>query len=121
MVEQREFAAMRGTPWEPVPGGGVREIKTSIHLPVEDETPEIITAANKESVVKRAPISAEWIKKYGYTKGCKGCDHIKQKKSPYVHNEECRKNIESKMKAASDTRYEDASNRYRYSEANEKD
>ena len=107
-----QFMEMKGTPWEPVPGGGVRDVKTSIHLPAEESEPTKTETKEKEQVVKQTPISSEWIKKYGFTKGCTGCDHIKLKKKTFMHNEECRKNIKAKMKAAKDERYEAAERRY---------
>ncbi len=45
------------------------------------------------------------LQRYGYTKGCEGCKAILRKGPHQSHNEECRKNVEAKMKEAEPEKY----------------
>ncbi len=66
--------AVKGTPWEPVPGRHSTEVPIKIGIPEEDKV-IIEPAVNQEkAVIKRDfKISRDDVTRYGLTPGCKGC------------------------------------------------
>ena len=86
----------------------MKEIKTSIHLPIEERLPEKIDVQEPEIVIRRTPIKAEWVRQYGFTKGCHGCDAIRRGKPPRNHNEHCRAAVEELIRKNEPERWQKA-------------
>jgi len=99
-----ELRNMKGTPWEPQPGTNSMKIKTRI---IMDEDEIMRPGVNKhvgDKQFRRAIITQLDLKKYGYTKSCEGCRAV-LRKAPHATHEDCRQNIETKMKDAAPERY----------------
>ena len=87
------FSSTKGTPWEPIPGQGEREIKANVDThdaPIqrtqrqEDPTPD----------VRRVRINREDIDRIGMTPGCPGCEALSRGASARGHSETCRQRVE---------------------------
>ena len=87
---------MRGTPWEPIPGFGDREVKSSIVIreePIED-MPRV---EKKEVARRRVQIGMQDVLRAGATPGCPGCRSALRGGESRNHTEECRARIEADM------------------------
>ena len=68
-----EFKAFQGTPWEPIPGQGEREVKSNVNIynaPIH-EAPQ--ARQEEQPQVRRVKITKQDIAKWGMTPGCQGC------------------------------------------------
>ncbi len=75
-----------------MPGVNSLKIRVQIEIPARKEN----TAADKE--MRRARITKKDIEKYGFTPRCEGCRAIISNGPHQSHSEDCRKNIEDRMK-----------------------
>ena len=104
------FKDMKGTPWEPIPGRGERELKSNVNThdaPIQrtqgqqDPTPD----------VRRVRINKEDMDRVGMTPGCAGCEALSRGATARGHNEECRRRVESDMKVRKHPAHERAEER----------
>ena len=92
--------AIRGTPWEPIPGRSDDAIPSRVHLPEEGSViGEPMTGEAKETIRRRARISRNDTVRVGYTIGCPGCRAISRNAPPANHTEQCRVRVEGLISA----------------------
>ena len=71
------FDAVKGVPWEPVPGRGGIELRSRVHIPEEaEEVSKPMSGEPREFKYRRARITKEDIRKAGFTEGCPGCKAV---------------------------------------------
>ena len=110
--DKRALSNMKGLPWEPIPGYGQREIKSSVYVRMPSEPickmpnarPEVIPA-------RRAQITKDDIEQVGLTPGCPGCTSTLRGGVRRERTEECRKRIEDALTAAGNDKVVKAQNR----------
>ena len=89
---------MRGTPWEPIPGQGEREVKSNVNIynaPLH-EAPR--AAPEEVPQTRRVKITKRDVERWGLTPGCTGCINASRGGESKNHNEECRARMEECMK-----------------------
>ena len=93
-----DLGELKGLPWEPTPGepGEVR-VKSATVMDEDLEQPMKI-AGEAMSQARSFQIRKDVeLKKFGYTVGCKGCEHAEKGLDQRPHTPECRARIQSKM------------------------
>ena len=91
------FAAVKGTPWEPIPGSKSDELRTRVNLPTEKApiTPPVVS--KDEYLPRRLRILKTDLEKYGFTAGCPGCRAVSRNLPHVAHAEDCRHPFEGKF------------------------
>ena len=88
-LQKEEFEGFQGVPWEPIPGRGGIEIKSSIKIQenygdVELREPEI-----RAEQIRRLRITKQDLDNYEMTIGCPGCRAKNRGEISANHSEEC--------------------------------
>ena len=73
-----------------MPGRDTREIKTKIHLPDTDIPPPMQPAEERRQNPRSFSIELADLTMHGFTKGCLGCNAIRNQKTKKEHNRECK-------------------------------
>ena len=88
---------MQGTPQKPNPNkpGAMIPVRITFDKADKTEVPIIIQPAREEEGPRSMYIKAWMLEKYGYTEGCKGCDHKRAgQDAQRPHNQVCRSRME---------------------------
>ena len=102
---------MKGVPWEPIPGRGIREIKAHVTLPESSTDGGILEEpSTREVIPRRVKIGKEDIARFGMTIGCPGCIAANRGKVAN-HSEKCRNRMEKRIKEKDPDRYGRAAER----------
>ena len=103
---KKEIEEMVGVPWEPVPGRGMKEVKSKVHIAGVGAGEDIIEEPQlRGAIPRRMRFDADDLDKYGYTFGCPGCRAKNRGDIAVNHSEECRRRIEEKIREADPERY----------------
>ena len=103
----KEIDEMVGVPWEPIPGRGVREIKSRVHIEGVGTGEDIIVEPQiREAIPRRMRFDLDDLEKYGFTVGCPGCKSKSRGQTGVNHNEECRNRVEERIRKEEPDRYE---------------
>ena len=87
---RKEIDDMIGVPWEPIPGQGVREVKSKVHIAGVGAGEDIIEEPQiRGATPRRIRIDEDDLQKYGYTLGCPGCKAKNRGNIAVNHSEEC--------------------------------
>ena len=83
---------MRGVPWEPIPGMGDREVKSTVHVKML-EAPILKMPQARTDIVeaRRTRITKRDVERFGMTPGCQRCKSVLLGGVRREHTEECRK------------------------------
>ena len=99
--DKSQAMSVVGTPWQPAPGKPEDVVPVRVRFQDEQEQPKPPEEGEKrEPVRRRARITKDDIKKFGYTIGCHGCRAISRGSPAENHSEECRARIESELMKA---------------------
>ena len=102
-----ELNAMKGTPWQPVPGGPDQRIPIRVRPPDQitaEEGEKVAKVAEREVKSRALKIMKKDLDKYGYTVNCRGCDAAKMGEGQAAHSTECRARITDKLTEDNDPR-----------------
>ena len=93
----------KGVPWEPVPGGGTRELKPHFRI----LGPEEPIVRMPETQVWRIYITREAVsdRRYGLTIGCDGCKAANRGQPGGPHSKSCHERIEQAIEKRDPERY----------------
>ena len=106
---KKEIEEMVGVPWEPVPGRGMNEVKSKVHIAGKGAGEDIIEEPQlRGAIPRRMRFDADDLQKYGYTLGCPGCRAKNRGEVGVNHSEECRQRIEEKIRVDDPERYNKA-------------
>ena len=104
---EKKLQEMIGVPWEPIPGTGMREVKSRVHIEGAGAGEDIVEEAQvRASIPRRMRFDLDDLEKYGYTTGCPGCKAKNRGQTGVNHNEECRSRIEEKIRKEEPERYD---------------
>ena len=97
---------MVGVPWEPVPGLGLREVKSKVHIAGLRAGEDIIEEPQlRQAVPRRMRLDMDDLERYGYTLGCAGCKAKNGGEVGVNHSKDCRRRIEERIRVDDPERY----------------
>ena len=86
---------MIGVPWEPVPGRGMKEVRSKVYIAGVGSGEDIIPEPQiRGTIPRRMRFDMDDLEKYGYTVGCPGCRAKNRGEVGVNHSEECRQRID---------------------------
>ena len=85
------FKSVCGVPWEPIPGHGMREVKSKVYIPIPRSMPDIPEPMPRENQKRRMYMSKKDVQRHGWhTIGCPGCEAANRGEPAKNHTEACR-------------------------------
>ena len=93
-----KIRSMRGTPQSPDPKSNSIHVPIRIHLEEAAQDAEETSRLPRAEGVRRRRITAQTLRRYGFTEGCDGCTYARAGMGEHRgHTEECRRRIEEEM------------------------
>ena len=115
-----EFNAVRGLPWEPVPGRPGIEMTARIGSARKEREIAPRNVGEDGKVIKRAFwITREDVRKHGITEGCRGCERAITGGMAANHTERCRSRFEEVFTRDGDPRLLRQAERFGYGKEDE--
>ena len=98
---------VKGTPWEPVPGRGMTEVRSKVYIPSNREVTRMPEPEDRQTCVHRMSIRRSDLDRFGWHfRGCAGCEAANRGGPAVNHNEHCRKAYEAMLRQKDPQKYE---------------